>query len=108
MSGEASAEPAVQVGADVFGWRVRSYGSTVGAVQVGDEQFRAEALARLPEESRGLSVSVVEIVTSPVDTGPGDVKFAAAHAVWAMVGRQPGRQPHRQPWIDADGVPVFP
>ncbi|HJD83457.1 hypothetical protein [Kitasatospora aureofaciens] len=99
----------------MFGWRVRSYGSTVGAVQVGDEQFRAEALdgvryalARLPEESRGLSVSVVEIVTSPVDTGPGDVKFAAAHAVWAMVGRQPGRQPHRQPWIDADGVPVFP
>ncbi|MEU7095281.1 hypothetical protein [Kitasatospora aureofaciens] len=111
VSGETSAEPAVQVGADVFGWRVRSYGPTVGAVQVGDEQFRAEALdgvryalARLPEESRGLSVSVVEIVTSPVDTGPGDVKFAAAHAVWAMVGRQPGRQP----WIDADGVPVFP
>ncbi|MFF9643331.1 hypothetical protein [Kitasatospora aureofaciens] len=111
VSGEASAEPAVQVGEDVFGWHVRSYGPTVGAVQVGDEQFRAEALdgvryalARLPEESRRLSVSVVEIVTSPVDTGPGDVKFAAAHAVWAMVGRQPGRQP----WIDADGTPVFP
>ncbi|MFF7211706.1 hypothetical protein ACFZAU_14410 [Streptomyces sp. NPDC008238] len=104
-------EPDVRMGADVFGWRDRSYGTAVCAGRVGDEQSQAEAregawyaLMRLPESAREVLVSVLEIVTAPADTGPGDVKFAAAHSVWQAVGREPD-QPA---WIGADGNPVFP
>jgi hypothetical protein len=51
-----------------------------------------------------LLVSVVEIVTAPADTGPGDVKFAAAQAVWLAAGHAP----HQLPWIDETGAALFP
>ncbi|MER7671658.1 hypothetical protein ABTY61_24810 [Kitasatospora sp. NPDC096128] len=104
-------------------------GVRMDAGLVEEEGLREEAregvwyaLMRLPEEDRGVLVSVVDIVTAPADTGPGDVKFAAAHAVWRAVGREPGPGPRsrsgpgsgagpgldRWPWIGADGNPVFP
>lgn len=98
---EAAAEPGVRMGPAPLG----PAGPVVG------QQARAEALegawyalAQLPDEARGLLVTVVAIVTSPADTGHGDVKFAAAHAVWRAAAREPGRRP----WIDEDGTPVFP
>ncbi|MET8965906.1 hypothetical protein ABZX69_41760 [Streptomyces sp. NPDC004074] len=104
-------EPDVRMGADVFGWRGRSYGTAVCASRAGDERIQAEAregawyaLVQLPESAREVLVSVAEIVTAPTDTGPGDVKFAAAHSVWQAVGREPDQRP----WIGADGNPVFP
>ncbi|MGW0165996.1 hypothetical protein ACWDWT_12485 [Streptomyces sp. NPDC003343] len=111
VHGTVASEPDVRMGVDVFGWRGRSYGTAVRASRAGDERIQAEAregawyaFMCLPEEARGVLVSVVEIVTAPADTGPGDVKFAAAHAVWQAVGREPDRHP----WIGDDGNPVFP
>ncbi|MFD9688532.1 hypothetical protein ACFXPX_05840 [Kitasatospora sp. NPDC059146] len=106
-----AAGPAVRVVAEVSGGRGASFGIAVGAGCAEAERFREEArdgaryaLMRLPEEARGVLVSVVEIVTAPADTGPGDVKFAAAHAVWRALGREPDRWP----WTGEDGDPVFP
>lgn len=110
VHGTAAAEPKVLTGADLFGWRDQAYGRLVGTSHSDDQQVQAEALEgvwyalmHLPEEARGVRVSLVEIVTSPVDTGPGDVKYAAAQAVWQAVGRQPARKP----WTREDGNPVF-
>ncbi|MFF2073783.1 hypothetical protein ACFVXG_03390 [Kitasatospora sp. NPDC058162] len=96
-------------------------GVRMGAGLVAGEEAREEAregawyaLMRLPEEDRGVLVSVVDIVTAPADTGPGDVKFAAAQAVWRAVGRESGAgagsgpASDRWPWIGADGNPVLP
>ncbi|MFE0460944.1 hypothetical protein ACFW1A_17010 [Kitasatospora sp. NPDC058965] len=96
---------------------VRAVAAAESGVRVGpdvaadDQSGRAEAcdgawyaLSRLPADARGIVVSVVAIVTAPADTGPGDVKFAAAHAVWAALGRQPAQLP----WLGEDGNPVFP
>ncbi|MFD9597121.1 hypothetical protein ACFWA9_30815 [Kitasatospora sp. NPDC059973] len=106
-----SGSPPRSDGLDLFGWRDQSCGHLAGTSRTDDQQIQAEALEgawyalmQLPEGARGVRVSVVEILTSPVDTGPGDVKFAAAHAVWQAVGRRPGREP----WIGDDGNPVFP
>ncbi|GAA1227356.1 hypothetical protein GCM10009665_17350 [Kitasatospora nipponensis] len=111
VRGAAAAEPEVLLGLNLFRWRDESYGHLAGTSRTDDQQIEVEALEgawyalmQLPEEARGVRVSVVEIVTSPVDTGPGDVKFAAAHAVWQAVGRQP----RQEPWIGEDGTPVFP
>ncbi|MFF4378150.1 hypothetical protein [Kitasatospora sp. NPDC001547] len=111
VHGSVATEPAVRMGPDVFGWRGRSYGTAPCAGRADDQRIEAEAregawyaLMHLPEEARGVLVSVVEIVTAPADTGPGDVKFAAARAVWQAVGRQPDQHP----WIGEDGNPVFP
>ena len=111
VHGAVASEPEVRMGPDVFRWRGRAYGSAVCARRAGDERIQAEAregawyaLMCLPESARGVLVSVVEIVTAPADTGPGDVKFAAAHAVWQAVGREPDQPP----WIGEDGNPVFP
>lgn len=111
VRGVVAGEPGVGIGSDVFGWRCLSYGTAVWADRAGDEWIRAEAregawyaLMRLPDSARGVLVSVVEIVTAPADTGPGDVKFAAAHAVWQAVGGEPDQLP----WIGEDGNPVFP
>ncbi len=99
------------MGGDVFGRRSQAYGRLNDTSHTDDHEVQAEALEgawyalmQLPEEARGVRVSLVGIVTSPVDTGPGDVKFAAAHAVWQAVGRQPARKP----WTGEDGNPVFP
>ncbi|WP_406274836.1 hypothetical protein OH779_40280 [Actinacidiphila glaucinigra] len=111
VHGAVAAAPEVRMGPDVFGWRGRLYGTAVCASRADDQRIQAEAregvwyaLMHLPEEARGVFVSVVEIVTAPADTGPGDVKFAAAHAVWRAVGREPDQHP----WIGEDGNPVFP
>lgn len=111
VHGAAATEPEVHIAADVLGWRGQSPGTALRAGHADDQRIRAEAregawyaLMRLPEEARGVLVSVVEIVTAPADTGPGDVKFAAAHAVWQAVGHEPDRHP----WIGEDGSPVFP
>ncbi|WBP89607.1 hypothetical protein [Kitasatospora cathayae] len=111
VHGAVATGPEVRMGPDVFAWRVRPYGAALGAGRADDRRIQAEAregawyaLMRLPEEARGVLVSVVEIVTAPADTGPGDVKFAAAQAVWQAVGRRPDQYP----WIGEDGNPVFP
>ncbi|MFD9903136.1 hypothetical protein [Streptomyces sp. NPDC059063] len=96
----------VVVRGDVFGGR-----RSAAAGAAGDEGAVAEArdgawyaLRELPGHARGLLVEITEIVTAPADTGPGDVKLAAAHAVWRALGHQPSRPP----FTGEDGNPVFP
>ncbi|MDX2622697.1 hypothetical protein PV356_24720 [Streptomyces sp. WI03-5b] len=62
------------------------------------------ALRELPVDVRSLLVEITEIAVAPADTGPGDVKFAAAHAVWQALGHLPSRPP----FTGADGNPLFP
>ncbi|MFF3002190.1 hypothetical protein ACFVTF_05195 [Kitasatospora sp. NPDC057940] len=62
------------------------------------------ALRELPVGIRGWQVEITGIVIAPADTGPGDVKFAAAHAVWQALGRLPSHPP----FTGEDGNPVFP
>jgi hypothetical protein len=62
------------------------------------------ALKELPEKARGLLVEITAVVVAPADTGPGDVKFAAAHALWRALGHVPAHPPFR----GEDGSPVFP
>ncbi|MFJ1594442.1 hypothetical protein ACIOD0_29985 [Kitasatospora albolonga] len=62
------------------------------------------ALRELPVGVRSWSVEITEIAVAPADSGPGDVKFAAAHAVWQALGHLPSRPP----FTGEDGNPVFP
>jgi hypothetical protein len=105
-----SEEPEVMVGDDTFGWRRAVYGPDAWPYPY-DDGLRREAeagaryaLQRLPGPSPRVRVVITEIIDRLVDTGPGDVKFAAAHAVWHAMGREPAELPR----IDQDGTPVFP
>jgi hypothetical protein len=62
-----------------------------------------DALGKVPDGRPQYRVTVTKIQDAPVDTGPGDVKLAAAHALWAALGFVPSEIPE----IGKDG-PVFP
>jgi hypothetical protein len=102
--------PEVVVGDDTFGWRRAVYGPDAWPYPYDDDLRREAAegaryaLERLHGPSPRVRVVITEIIDRLVDTGPGDVKFAAAHAVWRAMGREPAELPH----IDQDGTPVFP
>ncbi|MEV8322316.1 hypothetical protein [Kitasatospora sp. NPDC056731] len=93
--------------------RAAVFGRNGSAVvdDAGDPGAEAEAregvryaLRELPAGIRGWLVEITGIVIAPADTGPGDVKFAAAHAVWHALGHLPSRPP----FTGEDGNPVFP
>ncbi|MFF0015464.1 hypothetical protein [Streptomyces sp. NPDC005374] len=96
----------VVIGADVFGRRRSA--AVDGGLNVDSEAEAREgawyALRRLPEHAGDLLVEITAVVVAPADTGPGDVKFAAAHAVWQALGHVPSHPP----FTGGDGSPVFP
>jgi hypothetical protein len=98
------------LGDDPFGWRRAVYGPDAWACPYDDDLRREAAegawyaLKRLASPTPRVLVIVTEIIERTADTGPGDVKFAAAHAVWRAMGQVPTDPPH----IDQDGIPVFP
>lgn len=103
---EPAASAGVVVRADAFRW-----GHLAAVDGAGDARAVVEAregawyaLRELPAGVRGLLVEITEIALAPADTGPGDVKFAAAHAVWVASGYLPPRPP----FTGQDGNPVFP
>ncbi|PSL00252.1 hypothetical protein CLV63_102379 [Murinocardiopsis flavida] len=109
------AEPAVRneavVSGAAFAWRLDVYGPGASYGEPYDNDAIAEArdgvryaLAVLSAGADPVRVEVTRIVDRLVDTGPGDVKFAAAHAVWRALGHEPADPPVLTP----DGVPVFP
>jgi hypothetical protein len=82
-------QPATVVpGAAPFAWRKDVYGAYAYALDT-DADHLAEALdgARLALRVafRDVLAVVTEICTS-VDTWPGDVRYAAGHALWQAVG----------------------
>ncbi|MFE2291290.1 hypothetical protein [Streptomyces sp. NPDC059452] len=101
-----AASTGVVVRADVLRW-----GHPAAVDGAGDAGALAEAragawyaLRELPVDVRSWLVEVTEIAVAPADSGPGDVKFAAAHAVWQALGHLPSRPP----FTGEDGNPVFP
>ncbi|MFD7709323.1 hypothetical protein [Streptomyces sp. NPDC059786] len=103
-------EPAVVLGDDLFGRRRAVYGPDAWPYPYDDDLRREAAegawyaLKRLAAPTPRVLVLVTEIVERPADTGPGDVRFAAAHAVWRAMEQEPADLPY----IDQDGIPVFP
>ncbi|MEU2856114.1 hypothetical protein [Streptomyces syringium] len=101
-----AASAGVVVRADVFRWNhpaaVDGAGDTGAEAEARDGAWYA--LRELPAGLRSLLVEVTGIAIAPADTGPGDVKFAAAHAVWQALGHLPSRPP----FTGEDGNPVFP
>ncbi|UIX33159.1 hypothetical protein [Streptomyces sp. GQFP] len=101
-----AASAGVVVCADVFAWRrsavVDGAGDAGAAVEARVGAWYA--LRELPDGARSFLVEITEIVTASADTGPGDVKFAAAHAVWRALEHIPSCPP----FTGEDGNPVFP
>ncbi|AZK97585.1 hypothetical protein B7R87_29635 [Streptomyces tsukubensis] len=97
-----AASAGVVVRADVLRWSHPS--AAVGSAEAEAREGAWYALRGLPAGVRSLLVEVTEIAIAPADTGPGDVKFAAAHAVWQALGYLPPRPP----FTGEDGNPVFP
>lgn len=83
---EPSDHDGVGCGEDVFGWLRDAYGPDAWTDGVEQRRFLAEAvdgvryLLSLPMRRKRCVVTVVRVVTSPVDTVVGDVKLAAALA----------------------------
>ncbi|WP_410817407.1 hypothetical protein [Micromonospora sp. 050-3] len=89
---EAADRDEVVVSPDAFAWLRDVYGPRAVIDRPVNDQLVAEAvegvryaLARLGRPG-GYKVTVMKIVDLPVDTGDGDVKVAAAHAVCIALG----------------------
>ncbi|MFD7022409.1 hypothetical protein [Promicromonospora sukumoe] len=99
---------AVSAGTAPFAWRLDSYGPFAYALDT-DTELVDEAVDGAKRALDALSggaaffAVVTSIQTSNVDTFPGDVRYAAGHALWRAVGH---------PRTDArevrDGRLVFP
>lgn len=95
--------------ADAFDWRRAVYGPDAAVGGVEDDRMLAEAVAgvayvlALPETRPRFRVVVTEVCDAPVDTGPGDVKLAAALACVEVLGLELADPPRLEP----TGV-VFP
>ena len=107
----AAGETTVEIGDDPYGWLRTVYGSDARPY-VNDGGLRQEAvdgvryaLERLAAPVPPVRVIVTEIQDYLVDTGPGDVKYAAAYALWDALGVEPPVRPYL---AEADGTPVFP
>ncbi|MEU8659161.1 hypothetical protein [Actinoplanes philippinensis] len=113
------AEVAVRVGAcahdevvvsdEVFAWRRDLYGPQAVSGGPGDQELVAEAVEGVRYvlvrrgHSSGRLVTVTRILDTPVDTGPGDVRFAAVMAACQALEVELDHPP----FIDASGA-VFP
>ncbi|MDP4501364.1 hypothetical protein [Nonomuraea turcica] len=101
----------VVVGEEAFAWLYRVYGPDATTQGPAFDEVKKEAVDGVRHALQALSagaqpvrVLITEIHDTPVDTNEGDVKFAAAHAVWQALGHEP----EHRPWIREDGVVVFP
>jgi hypothetical protein len=100
---ESAPQDSVAVAGTAFAWREYPpgpYGEDLSSEAIEGVRY---ALDRLPGDRPQYRVTVTKIEDAPVDTGPGDVKLAAAHAIWAALDFMP----NEPPWISKDG-PVFP
>ncbi|WP_421107696.1 GNAT family N-acetyltransferase [Streptomyces sp. NEAU-S77] len=106
----AAGETTVEIGDDPYAWLRTVYGPDARPY-ANDGGLRQEAVdgvryavERLADPVPPVRVIVTEIMDYLVDTGPGDVKYAAAYALWDALGVEPPVHPY----IDEDGTPVFP
>ncbi|MFE7505200.1 hypothetical protein [Promicromonospora sp. NPDC057488] len=84
----------VSAGTAPFAWRLDAYGTHAYALDTDTALVEEavdgaeQALAALPAGSDAFFAVVTSIQTSNVDTFPGDVRYAAGHALWRAVGHQ--------------------
>jgi hypothetical protein len=100
---EAAPQDRVAIADAAFAWREYSsgpYGELLSAEAVEGVLY---ALGKLPADRPQYHVTVSKIEYTETDTGPGDVKLAAAHATLTALDFEPSDPP----WISKDG-PVFP
>lgn len=89
---EPSDHDGVESGDAVFAWLRDVYGPDAWTDGVEQRRFLAEAIEgveyvlALPARPNRHAVTVVQVVTTPVDTMPGDVKLAAALACRDALG----------------------
>ncbi|GIE83269.1 hypothetical protein Aph02nite_92190 [Actinoplanes philippinensis] len=106
---EACAHDEVVVSDEVFAWRRDVHGPQAVSGGPGDQELVAEAVAGVryvlvrSGHHTGRSVTLIRILDTPVDTGPGDMKFAAAMAACQALEVKL----ENPPFIDASGA-VFP
>jgi hypothetical protein len=79
-----------------FAWRCEVYGADAWFGGSYDADLAHEAgegaryaLEHLPANVPPAEVVVIKVRDAPADTGPGDVKYVAAHAVWRALGIEP-------------------
>ncbi|RKS79592.1 hypothetical protein BZB76_1067 [Actinomadura pelletieri DSM 43383] len=103
-------QPEVVIGVDTFGWRREVYGPDAWPYTHDNDLQREAAegawyaLHHLPEPSPHVRVLITEIINKVADTCPGDVKFAAANAVWRAIDQHPAAPSS----LDKNGTPHFP
>lgn len=106
----AAGETTVEVGDDPYGWLRTVYGPDARPY-ANDGGLRQEAVDGVRyaleqlDPAPTVRVIVTEIMDYLVGTGPGDVKYAAAYALWDALGVEPPVRPYL---AEADGTPVFP
>jgi hypothetical protein len=94
---------ATHVSDSAFAWLHRSYPNASLVSGWHDELVGAATVGiNYALEVVGLTgaVWILEIGYAPADTGPDDVRFAAAFATWDAIGQTPPDLP----WIDESGV----
>lgn len=109
VAAQRSSTNAVVVGTAPFAWRLDAYGPFTYHLDTDSEAIdeavdgAQRALEALPAGSGAFFAVVTSIQTSNVDTFPGDVRYAAGHALWRAVGHS--RTDAREV---SDGRLVFP
>lgn len=94
VAAQRSPTNAVVVGTAPFAWRLDAYGPFAYRLDTDTEAIDEaidgvrRALDVLPADSGSFLAVVVAIRMSNTDTWPGDVRYAAGHALWRAVGHQ--------------------
>ncbi len=92
VAAQRSSTNAVVAGTAPFGWRLDVYGPYAYRLDTDSEAIDEavdgvqQALDALPTDSGSFLAVVATIQTATVDTLPGDVRYAAGHALWNAVG----------------------
>jgi hypothetical protein len=100
---KAAPRDSVAIADSAFAWREYPPGAAGKLLSSEAIEGIRYALGKLPGDRPQYQVTVTRIEYTETDTGPGDVKLAAAHATWAALNFEPSEPP----WISKDG-PVFP
>ncbi|MEV0715620.1 hypothetical protein [Asanoa sp. NPDC050611] len=103
VSADVAEQDSITVAEDVFALRGYPPGVEVDAMRSEAVDGVRYALGKLPQGGPRYEVTVIQIEDAPADTGPGDVKLAAAQATWAALQFLPTEPPS----FDHSG-PVFP
>lgn len=91
---QTSSTNAVVIGTAPFAWRLDAYGPFAYRLDTDTEAIDEavdgvqRALDALPANGGSFLAVVVAITTANVDTLPGDVRYAAGHALWRAVGHE--------------------